>query len=619
MPPIRHRLAAVSVLALLASAGASPAQEAPWLSPGQTVQGVLEEGDARGAVSNWSDEEHYFDDYLIRIGQGQRFEISLTSEDFDSYLAVYREGGGEDDAPLATDDDGGGYPDALLRFAPPEAGDYRVRVRGFSADALGAYQLSVTQRPAAAPEPSPTPIRQWGAIEGRLGAGDPELEDEQFYDVYSFSARRGDRLRIRLDSEDFDSYLYVGRAASGGGFEELASNDDGGDGFNSLIRFTAPETGQYIIRASSFGSGVEGAYVLTVDEAPPPAPLTPLASGQTIQGVIGEDAALSDFGGLHVPYGFRAQAGDRVAFSLSSEDFDAYLELGREGAGGFEALAYNDDADGLNSRLVHTFEEAGVYELRATSFGGGGTGAYTLSAEALEPEPEPSPLRFGQSLQGRITDDSAETELGGRYDAYRFSGMEGQRVQIIMRSGDFDTYLHIGRAEGEFEALASDDDGLGEGLNSRLNFTLPETGDYIVRASSFGGGGRGLYALEMTDRGPAPVAGSLMIGATVRGHLDENDSMATGDASYYDDYRFQADAGDRLRITMVSNAFDAFLMLGRGLAEDFEIIASDDDGLSDTNSLIEHEIDQSGWYVLRANSYAPGSTGAYVISIERRE
>ena len=70
---------------------------------------------------------------------------------------------------------------------------------------------------------------------------------------------------------------------------------------------------------------------------------------------------------------------------------------------------------------------------------------------------------------------------------------------------------------------------------------------------------------------------------------------------------------------MVSNEFDAFLALGEGLAEDFVLINSDDDSLSDTNSLIEHAFDEAGWYTLRANSYAPNSTGAYVITIERQE
>lgn len=619
MSSIRTRLACASALALVMAAP-SVAQETPWLTPDQPVSGMLEEGDAYGPVGSWSEEDHLYDDYLIRAGPTQRLDISVTSDDFDSYVSIYREGEQTDPTPLASDDDGGGYPHALLRFTPDTAGTWRVRVRGFSPQAAGAYQVSLTERAAAPVEPTPTRLAPRGEVQGALTRGeDPELAYDELYDVYVFRARAGERVQIRLNSDAFDAMLYVGRG-SGRAFEELASNDDGDDGLNSRILFTAPETGDYVIRAAALSSGGEGPYVLSLSDGPEPAPVRPVAVGDSIAAVLGDDATEDDNGNFYAAYSFRARAGQRVVFAMASEDFDTYLDLGRVAAGGFEGIASDDDGgDGLNSRLVHTFAEAGDYELRARSFGGMSTGAYTLDVSEIEPDPEPTPLAFGRSIQGEISENSAQGSSNRRYDAYRFRGQEGQRVQIVMRSGDFDSYLEIGSAEGEFTAMAYDDDGLGEGLNSRLNFTIPETGDYIVRAQPLGGSGRGLYALELTDRGPAPVAGSIMIGATVRGSLTENDSMAAGDATYYDDYRFQVEEGDRLRLTMVSNAFDAFLALGRGLAEDFVLLASDDDGLSDTNSLIEHEFDEAGWYTLRANSYAPNSTGPYVISIERRE
>ncbi len=620
MSSIRTRLACASALALVMAAP-SMAQDAPMLTPGQTVDGTLEQGDASGRVSEWAGEAQLYDDYLLRAEAGRRFEIGVTSDAFDSYVSVYRDGGEADPELLASDDDGGGYPHALLRFAPDADGTYRVRVRGFSAEAEGAYQLSVTERAPAPVEPAPARIDPRGEVEGELTrGGDPEMAYDELYDVYVFRAEAAERVQIRLVAEAFDPMLYVGRG-SGAAFEDLASNDDGDDGLNSRILFTAPETGDYVIRAAALSSGGEGPYILALSDAPEPVPLTPLAVGDEIEGVLDETATMDDYGSGYVGYAFTAQAGQRVAFAMSADDFDTYVELGRQGASGFEVIASDDDGagEGLNSRLVHTFEEGGVYEFRARSLGGSGVGPYTLEVSEVAPDPEPAPLAFGQSVEGEISDDSAQGASGGRFDAFRFRGEEGQRIQIVMRSGDFDTYVEIGSAEGDFTPLAYDDDGLGEGLNSRLNFTVPETGDYIVRAQPLGGSARGLYALELTDRGPAPVAGSIMIGATVRGNLTEADSMAAGDTSYYDDYRFQVAEGDRLRLTMVSNEFDAFLALGEGLAEDFVLIASDDDSLSDTNSLIEHEFDEAGWYTLRANSYAPNATGAYVITIERQE
>jgi hypothetical protein len=620
MSSIRTRLACASALALVMAAP-SFAQEAPLMTVGRTVDGVLEEGDASGRVSDWADEAQFYDDYLLRAEAGQRFEIGVTSDAFDSYVSVYRDGEEADSEPLASDDDSGGYPHALLRFAPETGGTYRVRVRGFSTEAAGAYQLSLAERAPAPAEPSPGRIDPRGEVRGELTrGGDPELDYDELYDVYVFRARAEERLQIRMNTEAFDPILYVGRGA-GADFEELAVNDDGDQGLNSRILFTVPETGDYVIRAAALSSSGEGSYVLSLSEAPEPVPLTPLAVGDEIEGVLDQTAAMDDYGAGYVGYAFTARADQRVAFAMSADDFDTYVELGRQGPGGFEVIAGDDDGagEGLNSRLVHTFEEAGVYEFRARSLGGSGVGPYTLEVSDVPPDPEPAPLAFGQSVQGEISEASAQGASRGRFDAYRFSGQEGQRVQVTMRSGDFDAYLEVASAEGEFVPLAYDDDGLGEGLNSRLNFTIPSTGDYVVRAQPLGGSARGLYALELTDRGPAPVAGSILIGATVRGSLTEADSMAAGDSSYYDDYRFEVAEGDRLRLTMVSNAFDAFLALGEGLAEDFMLIDSDDDSLSDTNSLIEHEFDEGGWYTLRANSYAPNATGAYVITIERQE
>jgi hypothetical protein len=43
----------------------------------------------------------------------------------------------------------------------------------------------------------------------------------------------------------------------------------------------------------------------------------------------------------------------------------------------------------------------------------------------------------------------------------------------------------------------------------------------VVRASPLGSDGKGLYSLELTDRGPQPEPGSLLIGSTARGTLTE--------------------------------------------------------------------------------------------------
>ena len=187
-----------------------------------------------------------------------------------------------------------------------------------------------------------------------------------------------------------------------------------------------------------------------------------------------------------------------------------------------------------------------------------------------------------------------------------------------MRSGDFDTVLRIGRAEGEFSALASDDDGLGEGTDSRLNYTLPEDGDYVLRASAYGPEGKGLYSLELIDRGPQPQPGSILVGATARGSLDDSDATAE-DNSFYDAYRVTLKEDEKLTIIMASNEVDSFVVIGRpGEEGAFEVLGSDDDGLSDTHSKLEWTVPSDGTYEIRAGTFQQGQTGAYALIVEKQ-
>jgi hypothetical protein len=186
-----------------------------------------------------------------------------------------------------------------------------------------------------------------------------------------------------------------------------------------------------------------------------------------------------------------------------------------------------------------------------------------------------------------------------------------------MRSGDFDTFVQIGRAGAEFTALASDDDGLGQGTDSRLSYSLPEDGDYVIRALPLGSDGKGLYSLELVDRGPQPRPGSLLVGSTARGVLTEADATAE-DNSFYDAYRVTLKEDEKLLITMVSNDVDSFVVVGTDKDGAFEVLGSDDDGLSDTHSKLEWTAPADGTYEIRAGTFQQGQTGAYALNVEKQ-
>lgn len=601
-------LAAVSSLALAGAVFPAWAQSIEPLSPGATVQGALAEGDA-----TLGDYRH--DDFAVEARRGQRFEAVLQSEAFDAYLEAFRPG--ETSEAFAADDDGlGEGTGARLRFAADRDGTFILRARPLSGMEGGGYSLSLTERPAARPAPRPAAVRIGRTARGDLSAGDPETDAGLPYDAYAFRARAGERIALALNSDDFDPILLVGRLEDGA-FAELARNDDGSDsGLNSRLIFTAPSNGEFILRVVPLNASDSGGYSLSLAEGPAPAPAEAIEIGATVEGNLTETDAKGEGGGVADAYRFQGREGQRVRIDMSSTNFDTFIQLFDENR---SSLADDDDgaAEGTNSRLTFVLPRTGAYIVEARAFSEG-TGAYTLAIAEVAPDRAAEAIAFGSTVQGEIVEEDPRDDEDRGFDAFTFAGVAGQRIQAIMRSGDFDTFLQLGKAGGEFEALADDDDGLGEGTDSRLSFTLPEAGDYVLRALPLGAEEDGLYALELVDRGPQPQAGSVLVGATARGTLSETDATAD-DNSYFDAYRVTVKEDEKLLITMVSNEVDSYLVVGRDKADGaFESLATDDDGLSDTHAKIEWTAPSDGTYEIRAGSFQQGQTGAYALNVEKQ-
>jgi hypothetical protein len=605
-------LAAVSLLALSGAAGAAFAQEAAPIEVGGSVDGEIAAGDFTGP-----DEAYRYDAWTFEARAGQRLEAVMRSGAFDAFLEV-RAGEDAGDA-LASDDDGlGEGTDSRLRFTAERDGTYVLRARTLSGLTGGAYTLSLAERAAAAPAPEPTPVRVGETVAGEIVADkDAETEDGLTYDAWSFRAGAGDRVSIALDSDAFDPVVRVGRMA-GGDFTELAMNDDGPEaGLNSRLMFTAPADGEYVIRVTPLANGASGPYSLTLAEGPRPPQARRIGIGDTVRGELSDGDARTE-GDVPVDaYSFTGRAGQRARIDMSSEAFDTFVELFD---GDRASLATDDDGapEGTNSRLVFTLPESGTYTIEARAFSTA-TGDYSLTLEEIAPERPPQALPFGQVIEGEIGEGDSRDDEDRGFDGFTFQGREGQRIQAIMRSGDFDTYVQIGRPGEPFTPLASDDDGLGEGTDSRLSFTLPADGDYVLRASPLGSDGKGLYSLELVDRGPQPRPGSLLVGSTARGTLSETDATAD-DNSFYDAYRVTLKEDEKLVILMVSNEVDSFVRVGRPKEDgEFEMLASDDDSLSDTHARLEWTAPSDGEYEIQAGSFQQGQTGAYALIVEKQQ
>ena len=67
-----------------------------------------------------------------------------------------------------------------------------------------------------------------------------------------------------------------------------------------------------------------------------------------------------------------------------------------------------------------------------------------------------------------------------------------------MVSNDVDSFVVIGRekADGDFETLGSDDDGLTD-THAKLEWTAPQDGTFEIRAGAYRFGQTGTYALTV--------------------------------------------------------------------------------------------------------------------------
>jgi hypothetical protein len=197
--------------------------------------------------------------FTLEAQAGQQLVIGLDSDDFDAFLA-FGPMVGDMVEVTATDDDGGGGSDARLRVSIPRDGTYGIHARPLSAGGTGAYTITVREAMAVAPRP----VASGQVVQGMLGEGDPD-EEQKFFEDWIYQGAAGETLRIWLSSEDFDAYLTVGHTAEGV-YEELDWNDDGEEmGTDSYLEITLPADGEYLIRATSWGSGSTGRYTLRVE------------------------------------------------------------------------------------------------------------------------------------------------------------------------------------------------------------------------------------------------------------------------------------------------------------------------------------------------------------------
>ncbi|WP_332658166.1 caspase family protein [Brevundimonas sp.] len=422
-----------------AQSPAPVAQGGSALTSGRPVRGQLARGD--GTLQSGE----YADEFTFPVRRGQTYELTLSSSAFDPYLLVRGPGGlseDNDDDPAAR-----GSQDSRLRFTAPADGQVEVSATSYQPGETGAYTLTLggaAARPAASPAATAASggaVRVGQTLDGRLGAGDRQLEGGEYMNSYVLRGRRGQTLDLRLTSTSFDPYVAI----SGPGDFSAFNDDDPAvaDGRNSRLVVTLPADGDYRITATSYASGEQGGYRLAVLDGagaatPAPSPVRPserasadggISIGQTVSGSLAAGDETLESGEYVDHFRFTGRRGQRVAVELTSSAFDAYTILTTPSG----EQQDNDDArDGTHdSRLDTVLAEDGEYEVMVTSYAPGETGSYRFSVSPSQGSPRQASVQGGARVFAVMVGVS---DYGGAQSPLEFTDEDARKLAETLRA-----------------------------------------------------------------------------------------------------------------------------------------------------------------------------------------
>jgi len=227
-----------------------------------------------------------------------------------------------------------------------------------------------------------------GEVAGTLTRRDQRLNDNSVYQAWSFYGTAGQNVQIDVLSRDFDAFAILQGPAG----NEIARDDDSGEGTDARVQVFLPTSGTYRVLANAFRPGQTGRYVLRLSSLGQAAVAAPVVSsiggtgagtigqvlrGQVVQGrLTTSDSRLQD-NTFFQAWTYYGQAGEMITVDVVSSQFDAYAVI--QDMNG-TALARDDDSGGnLNARITFTLPYTGAFRLIANTLRQGATGAYTLS------------------------------------------------------------------------------------------------------------------------------------------------------------------------------------------------------------------------------------------------
>ena len=323
---------------------------------------MVPSGDEGGALTNGGNFAGTItlgdlDLWTFTANAGDSINLRLGTTSFNGNLELY----GPNGALLGTAQNS---TDTLITYTATSGGTFTVLVSSYNPTATGSYVLHLAQVPEAFIIPSGDdggPMSNGGNFAGTISLGD--------LDLWTFSAKAGDTINLRLGTTSFNGKLEL----YGPNGALLSTTENSTD---DLISYTAASSGTFTVLVSSYNPTATGTYVLHLAQFPEAFTVPPGDQGGTLTGSASYLGTIN-LGDLDT-WAFTACQGDLINLRLNTTNFNGKLELyGSNGA----LLKVAQNSTVLN--LAYLATNCGPFAVLVSSFNIGATGTYALAANGL--------------------------------------------------------------------------------------------------------------------------------------------------------------------------------------------------------------------------------------------
>lgn len=529
-----------------------PAIDAPTIVYNDIKEGQLEAPQAT-------------DDWVFTGQAGERINIVLNSE-FDSYLELFAPDG---EWIAGNDDNGNGLRAGLFDIPLRKSGPHTIRVRGYDG-ATGGYALALT---------GGHPTIGGGVLAG--GEARSVLLSPQGF-KWRYEGQKDHYLTVSLKAEDqVDTQLTL----YGPDGLRLAQDDDSGGGFNpEIFEFQLPEDGSYTIQAQTTRGA--GLVTLNLNSSDQLSGGGLLAVGQTQKGMLKP--------GRSHTWSFEGKAGQIINISMSSANFDTFLEL-RDAQGAI--LAENDDSPGGSDALINllALPADGAYTIIARGVSAQAGGEYDLTMKLAKVAAGGGLLTPDRPTQALLTP--------GQLDTWTFEAPAGSFLTVKLQSELLDTYIEL---YGPGETLLVEDDDSGGGLNAALlDVMIPEAAEYrLVVKSAREEPESGVYTILLAITEDLASTGTLAAGDSLERSLEPGEQHT---------WTFEAEEDYFVTVRMEAATLDTYLALYNNAGV---LLAVNDDFLGKQAAIANFIVPRDDTYRLVARAYSAEEAGDYTISLE---